>query len=153
MGSLFRFSRTSHTQSITADSVTIDVPAGRFVVFHSAVVSGMASAAAAGAEIGIYRVTTVGSGGTPTTVVLKQVDPNGAAAPSGFSAKFGFTTQPVLEADPIWRGAYQPLGGKDRYSSMLNNALEFWSASAYQIAIRGIVGTPSIALDCELEIK
>lgn len=153
MGSLFRFSRASHAQSTTADSVTIDVPAGRFVVFHALSVAGMASAAAAGAEIGIYRVTTVGSGGTPTTIALKNTDPNGSAAPSGFTAKFGYTTQPVLEADPLWRGLYQPLGGRDRYTSMLNNALEFWSASAYQIAIRGISGTPNIGIDGELEIK
>ena len=153
MGSLFRFSRGSHAQSTSADSVTIDVPAGRFLLLHSLEVTGMASAAAAGAEIGIYRVTTVGSGGTPTTVTLKPVDPNGAAAPSGFTAKFGYTTQPVLEADPMWRGLYQPLGGKARYSSMLGGALEFWSASAYQIAIRGISGTPNIGIDGEMEIK
>lgn len=149
---LFRFSRTSHAQSTTADSVTIDVPAGRYLFLHNLTVVGMASAAAAGAEIGVYRVTTLGSGGTPTTIVLKPVDPNGAAAPSGFTAKFGYTTQPVIEADPLWRGGYQPLGGKDRYSSMLGNALGFWASTAYQVSIRGIVGTPNIMLDCDLEI-
>jgi len=153
MGSLFRFSRASHAQSITADSVTIDVPAGRFLLLHSLEVTGMASAAAAGAELGIYRVTTLGSTGTPTTIVLKPVDPNGAAAPAGLTAKFGYTTQPVVEADPVWRGLYQPLGGKARYSSMLGGALEFWSAVAYQISIRGISGTPNIGFDGELEIK
>lgn len=153
MGSLFRFSRASHAQSTTADSGTIDVPAGRLVVFHFLEVAGMASAAAAGAEIGIFKVTTLGSGGTPTTITLKNTDPNGSAAPSGFTVKFGYTTQPVLEADPMWRGLYQPLGGKARYSSMLGGALEFWSASAYQIAIRGISGAPNIGIDGELEIK
>jgi len=152
MGSLFRFSRASHAQSTTADSVTIDVPAGRFLLVHSLEVTGMASAAAAGAEIGIYRVTTVGSAGTPTTVTLKPVDPNGAAAPAGLTAKFGYTTQPVVEADPLWRGQYQPLGGKARYSSMLGGALAFWAAAAYQVSIRGISGTPNIGIDGELEI-
>lgn len=153
MGSLFRLSRGSHAQSTSADSVTIDVPAGRFLLLHSLEVAGMASAAAAGAEIGIFKVTTLGSGGTPTTIALKNVDPNGSAAPSGFTAKFGYTTQPVLEADPMWRGLYQPLGGKARYSSMLGGALEFWSSVAYQIAIRGISGTPNIGIDGEMEIK
>jgi hypothetical protein len=152
MGDLYRFSRASHAQSTTADSFTMDVPAGRVVFWHLFELTGMDSAAASGAGFGIFRVTSVGSGGSPTTITLKNVNPNGAAAPAGFTTKFGYTTPPTIEADPVWRGNYQPLGGKAKYMALPGQALQFWSGSAYQISGRGIAGTGNIAFDAEVEL-
>lgn len=150
--SLFRVSRGAHAQSVSADSITLDVPAGRVLFVHQAEITGMASAVAAGAEIGLFRVSTLGSGGTPTSLVVKPVNPNDSV-PSGLTAKYGYGTQPVVEADPVWRGGYQPLGGKARYTALPGGALMFWSSSAYQVSLRGISGTPSIQVDAlEIEI-
>lgn len=146
MATLYTLSRTSHAQSTTADSITLDVPAGRKLELIRLCVTGMASAAAAGAEIGVYRVTTVGSGGTPTSLTIKLGDPNGAAVPAGLTAKFGYGTQPTIEADPVVRLAYQPLGGKGRFA-VQTEEVSFWSASAYQVSVRGISGTPNVAID------
>lgn len=151
MGTLYRISRGTHAQSTTADSITIDVPAGRSLKIHQAEASGMASAAVTGAEIGIYRTTANGSGGG-TSLPIKNIDPNGVAPPSGFTAKYGYATPPTLEADPVARLSYQPLGGKGRYMALPGGALEFWSLTAYQVSIRGIVGTPNVAMEFEVEL-
>jgi hypothetical protein len=149
MGTLYRISRTTHGQSTSADSITIDIPAGRMLVVHQAEVTGAAAAAAAAAEIGIFRTTANGSGGTPTSLTIKNVDanPDGTGLPSGFTAKFGYSTPPTIEADPIVRMVYQPLGGKGRYMALPGGAVAFWKATAYQVSLRGIVGTPQMAVD------
>lgn len=150
MGAIYTTGRGTHVLSITADSITIDVPAGRYFLLHRAKVVGMASALAAGAEIGIYRVATVGSAGTPTELNWRNIDPNGAAASAGFLARFGYTTQPTL-GDLLKRLYVQPAGGKDEWIAF-GAPLSFWLATAYQVSIRGISGTPNIALDLEGEL-
>lgn len=151
MGAIYTTGRGAHTLSTSNDSITIDVPAGRFFYLHRAKIVGMANALAAGAEIGIYRVATVGSAGTPTELNWRNIDPNGAAPPSGFTARFGYTTQPVL-GDLLKRLYVQPAGGKDEWIAMPGGALAFWLSTAYQVSIRGISGTPNIAIDLEGEL-
>lgn len=148
---IYTTGRGTHALSTTADSITIDVPAGRFFYLHRAKAVGMANALAAGAEIGIYRVAAVGSAGTPTELNWRNIDPNGAAAPAGFTARFGYTTQPTL-GDLLKRLYLQPAGGKDEWIAMPGGALAFWSATAYQISVRGISGAPNVAIDLEGEI-
>lgn len=150
MGAIYTTGRGAHTLSITVDSITIDIPAGRHFLLHRAKAVGMASALAAGTEIGIYRVATVGSAGSPTELNWRNIDPSGAAAPAGFTARFGYTTQPVL-GDLLKRLYLQPAGGKDEWIAF-GAPLAFWLATAYQVAIRGISGTPSVALDLEGEL-
>lgn len=150
MGAVYTTGRGTHTLSTSADSITIDVPAGRYFFLHRAKVVGMASALAAGSEIGIYRVTTVGSGGTPTELNWRNIDPSGAAAPAGFLARHGYTTQPVL-GDLLKRLYIQPAGGKDEWIAF-GAPLAFWATAAYQVSIRGLAGTPNIALDLEGEL-
>lgn len=145
----YRITRGAHAQSTTADSATIDVPAGRLLIVNNISVVGMASALAAGAEIGLFRTTANGSGGTPTSITIKPVDPNGASVPSGFTAKFGYTTQPTVETDPLWRGNFQPAGGR---AAPPATPLIFWSATAYQVSLRGISGTPNVAFDMDVEL-
>ena len=150
MGAIYTTGRGAHALSITVDSITIDVPAGRPFLLHRAKAVGMANALAAGTEIGIYRVATLGSAGSPTQLNWRNIDPNGAAAPAGFTASFGYTTQPVL-GDLLKRLYLQPAGGKDEWIAF-GAPLAFWFATAYQVAIRGISGTPSVALDLEGEL-
>lgn len=151
--SIWKVSRGSHALSTTADSVTFDVPAGRtFRVLQGKVV-GMGSAAAAGAEVGVFRTSANGSGGSPTSLTLKNIDPNGAAAPSGFTAKYGYTTQPTLEADPMIRLGFQPLGGQDRETPIPGAECEFWASAAYQVSVRGVSGTPNALLELTVELK
>jgi len=151
MGALYRVSRTTHAQSTSADSITFDIPAGRTFKVHSGEVTGMANALAAGAEMGIFRTSANGSGGTPTSLVIKPVDPNGSV-PSGLTAKYGYGTQPTLEADPLVRMSYQPAGGKGRYPVLPGAPAEFWSLTAYQVSVRGIAGTPNCAVEIEFEV-
>lgn len=151
--SIWKISRASHAQSVSLDSLTIDVPAGRTLRVLAAKAIGMASAAASGAELGVFRVTTVGSGGSPTSYTLKNIDPNGVSAPSGFTAKSGYSTQPTIESDPMIRLAIQPLGGQDRESPIPGAEVVFWSASAYQVSVRGISGTPNVVLELTLELS
>lgn len=153
--SIWKVSRGAHALSTTADSITIDVPAGRTLRVLAGKVVGMASAAAAGAELGIFRVSTNGSGGTPTSLVLKPVDanPDGLSVPSGFTARYGLGTQPTVEADPVVRLAFQPLGGQDRESPIPGAEVEFWKATAHQVSIRSISGTPNAAIELTLELK
>lgn len=154
MGTLCKISRAVHALSNAGDSITIDVPAGRMLLVHQGEYTGMASAAAAGVEAGIFRVTTLGSGGTPTNIPIKIVDPNPLGAlPAGFTAKFGYTTAPLIEADPMHRFSFQPFGGKSKYTAMPGGALAFWSATAYQVSVRGIgSGTPNVTTDLEVEL-
>lgn len=149
---IFRFHRGSHVLSTTLDSITFDVPAGRFTRILQLEVKGGATAIGAIAELGLFRVTTLGSGGTPTSLALKNIDPNGSASVAGLSAKHGYATQPTIEADAVWRGAFQPLGGSAKYIALPGAELAFWSLTAYQISIRSISGTPNAAIDGELEI-
>ena len=153
--SLWRFGRGSHALSTSNDSLTINVPAGRTLRLIFGKCVGMASALVAGAEVGIYRVTTNGSGGSPTTVVPKPVDanPDGTAVPTGFSVVYGYTTQPTVEADPVARFGFQPAGGQDRETPVPGAELEFWKATAYQVSIRGMSGTPNALLEFVVELK
>lgn len=151
--SLWKTHRGSHALSTSADSMTIDVPAGRTLRIIGGKVVGMASAAAAGAEVGIYRTTANGSGGSPTSLPLKNLDPNGGSAPSGFTVKHGYTTQPTVETDPVGRLGFQPFGGQDRETPVPGAEMEFWSATAYQVSIRGMSGTPNALLELTLELK
>lgn len=152
--SLWTVSRGAHALATNADSMTINVPAGRILRILGGKVIGMASAAAAGAEVGIYDVSTLGSGGSPTSLVLKPVGANadGLSVPSGFSVVYGYTTQPNLTAGPKKTLYFQPLGGQDREAPMPGAELEFWKAVAYQVSVRGISGTPNAALELTLEL-
>lgn len=153
--SLWKVSRGSHALSTSADSITIDVPAGRTLRVLGGKSVGMASATAAGAEVGVFMVTTNGSGGSPTSLTLKPVDanPDGTSVPTGFTAKFGYTTQPTIEADPKIRLGFQPLGGQDRETPIPGAECEFWKSTAYQVSVRGISGTPNALLELTLELK
>ncbi|WP_128003454.1 hypothetical protein [Piscinibacter defluvii] len=153
--SLWTFSRGSHAQSLTVASAVINVPAGRMLRFISGSVVGMASAAVAGAEFGIYLASANGSGGSPTSITPKPVDPNadGLSVPSGFSIVYGYTTEPTLESDPKARLRFQPLGGRDWLVAVPGAELEFWKSTAYQVALRGISGTPNVAFDFTVELK
>lgn len=152
--SLWKLSRGSHALSTSADSITINVPAGRTLKVLSGKCIGMGNALAAGAEVGVFRVSTNGSGGSPTALVLKTVDPNadGVAAPTGFSAVYGYTTQPTVEADPVIRLGFQPAGGQDREQPAPGAEVSFWKATAHQVSIRGINGTPNAMLELTLEL-
>jgi hypothetical protein len=151
--SLWRIHRGSHALATADDSITINVPAGRFLRIISAKVVGMASAAAAGAELGIFRVTTVGSGGSPTSLPVKNLDPNGASAPSGFSAVYGYTTDPTIETDAMIRLGFQPFGGQDREVAVPGAEVEFWDDVAYQVSVRSISGTPNALIELVVELK
>lgn len=152
MGQFFEIQRARHATSTTADSLTIDVPAGRKLKVHGITVTGGDSTGATSSEVGVYRVTTNGSGGSPTSAVLKALDPN-VSAPSGFTAKYGYSTQPTVETDPTVRVAFQPYGGVGVWPPVAGAPAEFWSASAYQVSVRSVLGTPnaSISMLCELE--
>lgn len=153
--SLWTVSRGLHALANNADSMTINVPAGRILRIIGGKVVGMATAAAAGADLGVYDVTTVGSGGTPTSLVLKPVGANadGLSVPSGFSVVFGYTTQPVLTAGPKKTFFFQPLGGQDREAPIPGAELEFWKSVAYQVSVRGIgAATPNAAVELTLEL-
>ena len=156
MGQFYEIQRTRHTLSITADSLTIDVPAGRKLKVHGVTVVGGDSTGAASAEIGVYRVTTNGSGGTPTSAVLKALDPN-VSAPSGFTAKFGYTTQPTVEADPVVRVSFQPYGGTGTWPPVAGAPAEFWVSTAYQVSVRGIdstgTDTPNAVVSLTVELE
>lgn len=153
--SLWTVSRGSHALSTSADSMTIDVPAGRMLRLLGAKIVGMASAAAAGAEVGIFMTSANGSGGTPTSLTLKPVDANADAVsvPTGFTVKYGYSTPSTLESDPKARLTFQPLGGQDRFVPVPGAELEFWKSSAYQVSVRGISGTPNAAIELVLELK
>lgn len=149
MGAIYRFSRASHAQSTTADSATLNVGAGMKARLLAVEVTGGATAAAALAEFGVFYVTTLGSGGTPTTLMLKKVDSdNTPNPPTGVSAVFGYGTQPTIEADPVVRLTYQPLGGKARYTPAPGAEVVFGSrTAASQLSFRGISGTNNVAID------
>lgn len=153
--SIWVVSRGSHALSTSADSMTIDVPAGRMLRVIGAKVVGMASSAVAGAELGIFATSANGSGGTPTSLTLKPVDanPDAVSVPTGFSVKHGYSTQPTVEADPKARLSFQPLGGQDRFVPIPGAELEFWKSTAYQVSVRGISGTPNAAIELVLELK
>jgi hypothetical protein len=156
MGQFFEIQRTRHAQSVTDDSITIDVPAGRKLKVHGVSVVGGDSAGAASAEIGVYRVTTNGSGGTPSNAVLKPLDP-AVSAPSGFTAKFGYTTQPVAEADPVIRVPFQPFGGQGAWPPVAGAPAEFWLVTAYQVSVRGInasgTDAPNVSVSLTVELE
>lgn len=148
---LFTFKRGTHAQSLSVASVIIRVPAGRPLKLYMLDVAGMASAAAAGAELAVYRVGTV-SVGALTAIPLSKVDPNGADAStiSGFSAGYApATSEPApLSGDNGLVEAlhFQPLGGRDRFLALPGGEHVFWSASAYEVMVRGVLGTPNIAI-------
>lgn len=155
MGAIYRVTRAAHAQSTSNDSLTINIPAGYRIRLLSAIATGMDSAAAAGSDMGIYRVTTVGSGGSPTTVPLRPADPNTTITPpSGLSAVFGYTTQPVVDSNgPDERLQYQPLGGKGIYQPAAGAELVYGSPSAAsQVSFRGIAGTGQVGLSVEFEL-
>lgn len=156
MGQFFEIQRTRHAQSISADSITIDVPAGRKLKIHGVSAVGGDSAGAASAEIGVYRVTANGSGGSPTNLPLKALDP-AVSAPGGFTAKFGYTTPPTLEADPVIRVPYQPYGGQGAWPPVAGAPAEFWLVTAYQVSVRGIdstgTDTPNVSLSLTVELE
>lgn len=156
MGQFFEIKRGRHALSITVDSLTIDVPAGRKLKVHSLRADGGESAGSASAEVGVFRTTANGSGGSPTSYAIKPLDPN-VSVPSGFTAKSGYTTQPTAEADPVVNAVFQPYGGTGSWPVVAGAPAEFWSASAYQVSVRGVDSsgndTPqcSIAMTVELE--
>lgn len=148
---LWTFTRDSHALSTTADSITIDVPAGRGLLIHSLEGVGLESAAAVACRVGVYDVTTLGSGGTPTSLVIKAWGSNadGYAVPTGLLARYGFTTQPVL-GDLRHTLAFQPLGGRDKLP--LIEPLGFWKSTAYQVSIRAIAGANLALLKAIIEL-
>jgi hypothetical protein len=152
MGQFYEIQRGRHALSTTADSITIDVPAGRKLKVHGVAVTGGDSSGTTSAEMGVYRATGNGSGGSPTSAVLKPLDPN-LTAPSGFTAKYGYTTQPTTESDPVIRVPFQPYGGSNSWPPVAGAPAEFWSSSAFQVSVRSVLGTPNatVTLTCELE--
>lgn len=156
MGQFFEIQRTRHAQSTSADSITIDVPAGRKLKVHGITAMGGDSAGAPSAEIGVYRVTSNGSGGSPTDAVVKALDPN-VSVPSGFTAKFGYSSQPTVEAQPVVRVAYQPYGGVGVWPPVQGAPAEFWLATAYQVSVRGIDSTgtdaPNVTVTLLVELE
>lgn len=154
MSDIYRTSRATHAASTTADSVTVNLPAGYRVRITYLEVTGAASALAAGQEMGLFRVTTVGSGGTPTDLTLKHIDPTGPNPPSGMSAVFGYTTQPVIESVPMLRLSFQPAGGKAIYQPTPGAEVIFGSrTAASQFSLRGIAGTGNVVVDAiEFEV-
>lgn len=152
MGQFYEIQRTRHAQSTTADSITIDVPAGRKLKVHGVSVAGGETTGAQTSEIGVYRVSTNGSGGSPSNAVLKALDP-GVSAPSGFTAKFGYSTQPTVETDPVVRVAYQPYGGVGVWPPVAGAPAEFWLVTAYQVSVRGISGTTNATITLTVELE
>jgi hypothetical protein len=152
MGQLYTVSRGTHALSTSNDSITINVPAGRGLKIHYGEVTGMASAAAAGAELGIFRVTSNGAGSPQVTLDLKGVEPSTQGV-AGFSASYSADAQPTIESAPVWRFAFQPLGGKDRYLALPGGELRFWSATAHQVSVRGIFGTSNAAVQLLVELE
>lgn len=152
MGQFFEIQRARDAQSTSTDFITVDVPAGRKLKVHGVTVVGGESTGAVSSEIGVYRVTTNGSGGTPTSVTLKPNDPN-VSIPSGFTAKFGYSTPATLEADPIIRIAYQPYGGTGTWPPVAGAPAEFWLVTAYQVSVRGISGTTNCTVTLTVELE
>lgn len=154
---LFTFKRGSHAQSLSVASAIIRVPAGRTLRVYMVDVAGFASAAAAGAEFGMYRVGTV-SVGTLTAIPLSKIDPNGvdASSISGFSAGYSpATSEPApLAGDNglVEAFHFQPLGGRDRFVALPGAEHSFWAAAAFEVMFRGIAGTPSIGLKALIEL-
>lgn len=152
MGQFFRISRSRHALSITADSITIDVPAGRKLKLHGLRASGGDSTGVASAEVGAYRTTANGSGGTPTSLSVTPLDPN-VSVPSGFTAKFGYTTQPTLASgDPPASCVFQPYGGEGVWPAVPGAPAEYWAATAYQVAVRGMDTSGTDAPNCSLDL-
>jgi len=87
------------------------------------------SAGSASAEVGVFRTTANGSGGSPTSYVIKPLDPN-VSVPSGFTAKSGYTTQPTAEADPVVNAVFQPYGGTGSWPVVAGAPAETLKSSA-----------------------
>jgi hypothetical protein len=156
MGQFFEIQRTRHAQSATVPSIVIDVPAGRKLKVHGMSAVGGDSAGAASAEIGLYRTSANGTPGSPSSAVLKPLDP-AVSVPSGFTARFGFTTPPTNEADPVVRVAYQPYGGQGSWPPVAGAPAEFWSATAYTVVVQGIDSTgtdaPNVSVSLTVELE
>lgn len=148
---LWTFRRGAHALNTAADSVTIDVPAGRTLVLQELEAIGLESAAAAANQLGIYEVTTLGSG-TPTTLTISAWGPNpdNYAVPTGLTARHGYSTQPVL-GTLRHTLEWQPLGGSKK--TPLIEPIEFWKAVAYQVSIRPIAGTQQTQIKAIIELK
>ena len=150
MGQFFEIKRSRHALSTTDDSITIDVPAGRKLKVHSLRADGGESAGGLpSAEVGVFRTSANGSGGSPTSLVIKPLDPNGSV-PSGMTAKFGYTTQPTAEADPVVSAVFQPYGGTGSWPVVQGAPAEFWAVAAYQVSVRGINTTGSDTPQCSI---
>lgn len=148
---LWTFRRGAHALSTTADSVTIDVPAGRTLVLHSLEAVGLESAAAAANQLGIYEVTTLGNGAASSlTISAWGPNPDNYAVPTGLTAKHGYATQPVLGA-LRYTLEWQPLGGSRRLPMI--EPLEFWKSVAYQVSFRPIAGNQQAQLQALFELK
>lgn len=149
---LWTFRRDSHALNPTNDSITLDVPAGRQLLIHALEAVGLESAAAAANRLGIYDVTTLGSGGTPTSLTISAwgANPDGYAVPSGLTAKHGYTTEPTLGTLRHVL-SWQPLGGRDKLP--LIEPLAFWKSTAYQVSIRGISGTNLALIKAIVELQ
>lgn len=149
---LWTFRRGAHALNTAADSITIDVPAGRILVLHELEAIGLESATAAANQLGIYDVTTLGSGGTPTSLTISAwgANPDGYAVPTGLTARHGYATQPVL-GTLRHTLEWQPLGGSKK--TPLIEPLEFWKAAAYQVSIRPIAGTQQAQIKALVELK
>ncbi len=144
---MYRINRGAQAQSTTLDYVRITVPAGRRLIVHGLRSTGMASAAAAGCSTGVYQSAS-GSGGTAVTI--EPLDETSAVL-SGLTAAFGGTeaTLGEMRAQTDW----QPGGGVDVWPSVPGVVAEFWDAASYQVSIRGISGTGSVAHELLFEVK
>lgn len=148
---LWTFRRGAHALSTAADSITIDVPAGRILVLHSLEAIGLENAAAGANQLGIYDVTTLGSGAaTSLTISAWGANPDNYAVPTGLTAKHGYATQPAL-GTLRHTLEWQPLGGKDK--TPLIEPIEFWKSVAYQVSIRPIAGTQQGQIKAIVELK
>jgi hypothetical protein len=156
MGVLCNLHRDSHAGSLTVASIVIDIPAYEVFKLWSIEAVGMASAAAAGESHGFYLVTTVGSGGSPTTLNFKPEN-NTQSVPAGFAAKYGYSSEPVLDTNgPLIKLPYQPAGGVGQWPLVSGSPLIVHnkSGAVIQVACRSILGTGNLALNlrCELGV-
>lgn len=155
-GRLFEIFRTRHALDPTtpADSIVIDVPAGQVLTIHGVEAVGGDSAGVASAELGVYNVSTVASGGSPASDDLKALD--GGSVPSGFTARHGFTTPATLDGSPVAHVAFQPYGGVGVWPIVPGVTATFWKSTAYQVAVRGInangTDNPNVSLKLQVEL-
>lgn len=144
----YRINRGSVAQSTTLDYVRIDVPAGRRLILHGLKSTGMASAIASGCSTGVYQ-SSGGTGGTAVTI--EPLDETSTVL-SGLAAAFG-GTEATISAEQRAQTDWQPAGGVDVWPPAPGIVAEFWLATAYQVSVRGILGTSNVAHEIVFEVK